>query len=252
MLEKNIYGQTLTQDIIELFIQAFDNTETPAFKRAIKRWKHGEPYAYIIGSFLFNNLEFLIDRRAYITDSENIHLIQKVKSFIEKKPASVIAEIGFGCGSLGISLAKYFPNISIIGLDIDQHALALGQENIDKHNVNNIQLIESDLFNEWPLQQAPELIFGDVPWGDHHSIYDEHRTAAYYYQMPQMSAFPLENKTQVHQEVVQAALEKKWHTTILLNCGILSPQEIQPIGKLGEQYHLHHPKPSLTILEIII
>lgn len=59
-----------------------------------------------------------------------------------------ILDLGCGYGPVGIALAKDFPDRNIIGVDINQRALELANENARQNDVKNVSFLESDIFSE--------------------------------------------------------------------------------------------------------
>ena len=203
--------------------------------RWIKRRSLGEPIEYIIGAQQFRGRRFAVDKRVYITDSELTHLVDAVieagKRFIdEKERPPVIVEFGVGCGSLAISVKKELPIARVIGLDIDSDSIAVAFENARQHQVD-LELYESDLFSDLPGDLVPDILFGDPPWGDDHSLYEDDRDAAHYQAMPILSAFPSGGITAVHEAILKEVEFKGWPSSVFLNLGVLQDAQVEPLGK---------------------
>lgn len=75
----------------------------------------------------------------------------------------LIAEIGIGCGALGISLLLENPGIRLVGLDLDKHALDVARVNALTYRLgpSRLQLLQSDLISAWGSRPEPAIVFGD-------------------------------------------------------------------------------------------
>ncbi|VDI21780.1 putative methylase, partial [Mytilus galloprovincialis] len=93
----------------------------------------------------FRDLKILLEQ--YPTDipttHELIYLIQSQYGDIEEK---MIADLGCGVGVLGIGAALLGASY-VLGIDIDQDALELCQENIETLDLENIDLLQLDVTN---------------------------------------------------------------------------------------------------------
>lgn len=225
-------------------------------KRWLKRRLCGEPLAHITGSFSFRGLTFAIDKRAYVTDPELTHLVSAVIArgtilAAARKRAPLLADVGVGCGSLALAIRHALPVARLVGLDLDPDALAVAARNAAKHRLP-LRLIESDLFDSWPTSlRAPDLIYGDPPWGDTTTLYEATaRPAAHYHVMPPVSAFPLGGRTGVHRQILRAVARRGWHSEIWLNCGVLPRTELTACAQSAgaKEFEVISPVPGLSLL----
>ncbi len=239
---------------VERFIHACGN-DIERLRRYIKRRINGEPLEYILGYEEFRGNYFYVDRRAYITDPETSYLVDEViecakQMYDELLRPIYVLELGVGCGSLAISVKKELGNVVWVqGLDIDHAALELAHKNCEYHQVE-IQLIESDLLRSYPQNMIPDILFGDPPWGDKNSIYDEERPWEHYQAMPPMSVLPIGGITQIHEQILKEVHDRKWTSQIFLNTGTLSETHLQRLGKLVSSYKILRPARDLTIFYV--
>lgn len=214
----------------------------------------GEPAPYIAGYFYFSGRRFLMDRRAYITDPELVHLVRTAESEgrrIEERQGRPprILEFGVGAGTLSITLKLAHPNWDLQGIDIDPKALEVAEENARLHRVV-LPLLQSDFFSAWPqAAAAPDLIIGDPPWGGPQDLYDQERDAAYYEQMPKLSAFPGgDSPCSIHDKLIKEAKALGWHSDLALNYGVLPLATIRRSAAPLATWSLVKPRPGLSIL----
>ncbi len=214
----------------------------------------GEPAPYVAGFLCFRGRRFRIDPRAYITDPESTYLVdlaaEEGAALARKlgRPPLVL-EFGTGAGTLAISLQLDHPSWAVTGLDLDPDALALAQANAREHGAA-VALFASDSFSAWPVgAAAPDLIFGDPPWGSAEDLYDPQRGADYYRRMPARSAFPPgENRCAVHDEIIARVRERGWASTLVLNYGVLPRALVLRSAAALREHRLVCPAPGLTLL----
>jgi hypothetical protein len=226
------------------------------FQRYLKRHTWGDPVPYIIEAIEFRQRTFKLDRRAYITDPELTHLVdavlQTIDAFTAREGRSpLVAEFGVGCGSLSISIKLERPDVEIVGVEIDHSAIALARENAAQFGVD-IPIIESDFFTSWSRSDAPDIIYGDPPWGETTDLYDDVRSADYYHAMPVMSAYPVGGKAAVHEGLLRHVQSKGWTSLLLLNCGVLPNLILNDLEVLTCTATRLHPAPELTILRCTV
>ena len=214
-----------TEDFDFIVAANGDHPDLHRLRRLLRRRQLGEPREYVVGFQQFRGRRFAVDKRVYITDPELTHLVDAVTARAreiletEKRPP-VIVEFGVGCGSLAISVKKEVPKARVIGLDLDGDAIVVARDNANHHHAD-IWLMESDLFSGLPTELVPDIVFGDPPWGDDDSIYDDDRPASHYHAMPPLSAFPTGGITGLHEAILKDIAKRVWVCAIFLNLGIL-------------------------------
>lgn len=214
----------------------------------------GEPAPYAAGCLYLRGRRFLIDARAYVTDPEATHLIDVVATEGHRlelelgRPPRVI-EFGVGAATLALSLKLDHPHWWVGGLDVDPAALELARANAAAHGVE-LPVWESDFLDAWPAAlPAPDLIFGDPPWGDADDLYTADRTAVYYQHMPPRSAFsPGPNRCAIHDELVARVAARRWSSWLILNYGVLPPALIAASAARLVDHRVLHPEPHLSIV----
>lgn len=106
-----------------------DKTELARFKELVQRRARGEPAQYLIGTQEFYGRSFKVDRRALIPRPETELVAEKVLSAFPKGRAARFADIGCGCGTLGLTLAAERPQASVVLTDVSEEAAQLTREN---------------------------------------------------------------------------------------------------------------------------
>lgn len=110
-----------------------------------KKINDGMPLQYAIGYWQFYGLGLNVDERALIPRFETEILVDYILKSDMKK--NNILDIGTGSGAISLSLAKNLKNSKIIGVDIEEKALYLANENKDKLNLKNVSFLKSNLFS---------------------------------------------------------------------------------------------------------
>jgi release factor glutamine methyltransferase len=214
----------------------------------------GEPAAYAAGFLRFRDRRFAIDPRAYVTDPELTDLVDAVAAeglafAAARARPPVILEFGVGAGTLAISLQLEHPEWTILGLDVDEAALDVARINVAQHGVA-VRLLQSDMLDGWPADlPAPDIVFGDPPWGGETDLYADDRDAEYYHRMPPKSAYSGgDNPCALHDRLLAALRERHWPTRVVLNYGVLAAETIDRSTRLLHERQIRHPAPGLTIV----
>ena len=213
----------------------------------------GTPAPYVAGFLLFRGHRFRIDRRAFITDPETSALVDVVIAEGDRLAAALgraprLVEFGVGAGSLAICVKLARPDWQLTGIDIDEGALTLARENAGLHGVE-LALIASDFLSALPADEAPDLLFGDPPWGGSEDLYDDERDEDWYRQMPPHSAFPDDGgQTSVHDALIASTIARHWPTLLVLNYGVLPEAVIARSADGLHEWRIAQPAPGISVL----
>ena len=83
----------------------------------------------------------------YNKQTQDGHHLKNILDFLPFKADMKILDLGTGSGYLSFSIARKYPNISIIGLDIVEKALEVNRFKAKDENVQNISFITYDGVN---------------------------------------------------------------------------------------------------------
>ena len=96
-----------------------------------------------------------------MTTEEAIKLANENKKAIQNELK--ILDMCSGSGCIGISLAKYIANCSVVAVDISDKALKVAKENAKLNDVE-IQAIRSDLFEKLDTNTKYDIIVSNPPY----------------------------------------------------------------------------------------
>jgi release factor glutamine methyltransferase len=135
----------------------------------ISRLARGEPLPYILGSWEFYGLEFVVSPDVLIPRPETEFLVDRAIYWLrelERRNVELRAiDVGTGSGCIAISLAVYVPGIIISATDISPAALKVAHKNADRLSVsNNITFFECDLFPRDLIHHRFSLIVANPPY----------------------------------------------------------------------------------------
>ena len=124
-----------------------------------------KPLQYILGSVPFLNLDILVQAPILIPRPETEwwvnELIQKF-SHLKNEPLKIL-DLCSGSGCIALALAKYFSNSQVVAVDISKEACALIKKNIVHNQINNVEVVESDLYDSVE-QTKYDLIISNPPY----------------------------------------------------------------------------------------
>lgn len=132
------------------------------------------PIQYLIGYVDFYGYHINVDERALIPRYETEGLIELVLNTIKEYDLDIkdIFDIGTGSGCIDVVLSKRLNNTNISTIDISSNALDLAKSNYELNNVNNVEVINKDIF-EYSTNKKYDLIISNPPYVDINEEVDE-------------------------------------------------------------------------------
>jgi len=169
-----LLGHILNLSSTELYAQSeriLSPDQIVKFQKFVERRLSREPTAYIINRKEFYGIDFYVDNSVLIPRPETELLVDEAISFIRsklnnsaylKKPMFV-ADIGTGCGSIAISLAKNISDIKIYATDISSSALRIARLNSKRADVaKQIIFLQGNLLEAIP--EYFDLLIANLPY----------------------------------------------------------------------------------------
>lgn len=144
-LLKKVTGKSL----VEIIIHPPQLTQEQ--QKQLDVWEHEhtvlhKPIAYILGSVPFCGLEILVEPPVLIPRPETEEWVDALIKELHSTPLN-IADVCTGSGCIALALAHAFPESSVTGFDIADHALTLAQKNKDLLGIANVTFAKSDLLS---------------------------------------------------------------------------------------------------------
>ncbi len=137
-----------------------------------KRIESREPLPYLTNQAWFCGLPFYTDKRVLIPRSPIAELIQDGFSSWLTQPPQLIMDLCTGGGCIAIAMAYAFPSAQVDALDISEDALAVANENILAHGLEErVFAIQSDVYSSVQGQKY-DLIVANPPYVDAEDMAD--------------------------------------------------------------------------------
>ncbi len=141
----------------------------------VSRLEGGEPLPYILGSWEFFGLDFMVTHDVLIPRPETEllveHAIYWLKKLKSKSSELNIVDIGTGSGCIAITLAVNIPGIFIFATDISPAALIVAHKNAEMlHVSNSITFLACDLFPHSSNHDRFSLITANPPYIPTHKM----------------------------------------------------------------------------------
>ena len=127
----------------------------------VKRRADGEPLEYVLGVTTFAGHRITVTPDVLIPRPETEILLEEAIKRVDPKGAPVL-DVGTGSGILALALAKKFPELEIIAVDISPAALAVAEKN--GLSSGKIRFLESDLMGNPALPERFQMIVANLPY----------------------------------------------------------------------------------------
>jgi len=144
--------------------ELFDEKNTKYLSYKKRRQKH-EPIAYITGFEPFMGLKIFVDRSVLIPRPETEELVELVINIITSLHVTrySILDIGTGSGAIAVALAKYLPNVNVIGIDSSAKAIKIAKKNARYHKVaKRCKFVIGDLLDT--INIKADMIISNPPY----------------------------------------------------------------------------------------
>lgn len=159
----------LSVDRVRLYQRLSDDLsrrDEQRYRKLLDRRLGHEPTSYITGRKEFFGLEFEVTRAALIPRPETEVLVEIAVDFIHRQYSGQpinAADVGVGCGTIAVALARTLPNVNIIATDTSKRALKLAQQNAERHEVaDHITFAHGNLLA--PLTEPVQVIVSNLPY----------------------------------------------------------------------------------------
>jgi len=151
---------------IDLYLQ-FETIVKPESLAILRKWItrriNNEPIQYILGSSEFYGRSFIVNKNVLIPRPETEILIDISIEELKNINNPLILDVGTGSGCIAITIALEIPSSTIIAIDIDERAISVAKNNIEKHEVKNIEFVVTDIFHE-KINKKADMLISNPPY----------------------------------------------------------------------------------------
>jgi release factor glutamine methyltransferase len=130
--------------------------------------KENYPIPYLTNKVNFCGVSFYIERGVFIPQKDTEILVKKTLEIADKhwkgEKRLKVLDIGTGCGNIVVAMAKSKPNWDFVAVDSSEKALNVAKINVEVCQVKNIELIQSNLFNNIEVNKKFNIIVSNPPY----------------------------------------------------------------------------------------
>ncbi|MFA1733958.1 peptide chain release factor N(5)-glutamine methyltransferase [Fusobacterium animalis] len=130
----------------------------------VLRAKKRKPLQYILGEWEFYGLPFKVREGVLIPRADTEILVERCIQLMREVEEPNILDIGSGSGAISIAIANELKFSSVTGIDINEKALKLANENKILNEIENVNFIESNLFEKLDKDFKYDLIVSNPPY----------------------------------------------------------------------------------------
>jgi len=135
------------------------------FFHLIKKRLQGFPLAYLTEKKEFWSLVFAVNSEVLIPRPETELVVEQAIS--HSPPTGTIADIGTGCGTIAVSLAKELPKIRVVATDISKKALETALLNAKTYKLDRIEFYQGNMLaplRKLKLEDSCDIIVSNPPY----------------------------------------------------------------------------------------
>jgi release factor glutamine methyltransferase len=146
-------------------------TDTLAtFATLLSRRQAGEPLAYLVSERAFWSLNLKVTPAVLIPRPETELLVERALIHLSGSMHATVVDLGTGSGAVALSIAKDRPQTSVLGIDLSADALAIAEDNAQRHGIKNARFAIGDWLKGLSIGRV-EMIVSNPPYiaaGDPH------------------------------------------------------------------------------------
>ncbi len=125
-----------------------DQNNIDIYLENIDKIKSGMPIQYITNKQEFMKMDFYVNKNVLIPQPDTEILVEEAIKICNTYSGDIkVLDLCTGSGAIGISIGKYVKNAKVYATDISDEAINIAKKNAKQNNVNNIEFIISDMFD---------------------------------------------------------------------------------------------------------
>lgn len=159
-LMEHVFGLSRVQFLLTREQPLTEDGRTDDYKQLIGQRAAGRPVQYLMGYTEFMGLTFEVDERVLIPRQDTEILVETALGFL--RPEHRVLDMCTGSGCIILSLAAMGNLKSGTGADISPGALQVAARNRDRHQLRQIELVQSDLFKN--IHGTYDMIVSNPPY----------------------------------------------------------------------------------------
>ena len=132
------------------------------YRELVQRRVAGEPLQYVMGSSQFYDVELEVGPGVLIPRPETEVLVELAENLYPGEGR--ICDLCTGSGAIALSLAKLFPQAEVTATDLSPEALAYATRNRERLGLDNVTLLQGDLFEPLEKGSAFVLLTANPPY----------------------------------------------------------------------------------------
>lgn len=161
-----LLAHVLKQDRAYLYAwpeKILSDAELNNFQQCLNRRSQNEPIAYITGYKEFWSLPFHVSKATLIPRPETEIIIEQILSLPEQEKIIQVADLGTGCGTIALSIAKEKPHWQIHATDNSKEAIAIAKQNAARFKLNQVVFHEGNWCAALPEMKF-DIIVSNPPY----------------------------------------------------------------------------------------
>ena len=136
------------------------------FEDCVKRRCNHEPLQYIIGMWDFHRFSFKVGEGVLIPRPETELLVEFAAEKIQKNDFKVVYDLCCGSGCIGLTVAKLFPTVKVICIDLSDKAIEYTTTNKELLDADNVTIVKADVLDSVGFLglPRPDIILSNPPY----------------------------------------------------------------------------------------
>lgn len=159
-LMEHVFGIGRVQFLLTRDQALTDDAQVQEYEKLIGQRATGEPVQYLMGYTEFMGMTFEVDEHVLIPRQDTEVLVETALSFV--KPEHRVLDMCTGSGCIILSMAALGRLASGTGVDISPDALAVAARNRNRHQLYQVDFIESNLFEN--VSGRYDMIVSNPPY----------------------------------------------------------------------------------------
>lgn len=162
-----LLGHALSLSRAALFAHGdrrLDAVQAAEVERLVAARVAGQPVAYLLGEREFFGLGLRVSPAVLIPRPETELLVEQALARLPADASGAIADLGTGSGAIALAIAKARPALTVWALERSPAALAIARENLQRHRLDNVRLLESDWYSALPLGTRLRMLVANPPY----------------------------------------------------------------------------------------